>query len=377
LKKPVLIVNSYAGSLVIAATQEKHQIIASCEDAGYGLEVQRANFPKLDYRPTPDTWPTDDLTGVVVLAHPPCAAFSQQGYSSGVAGACHRGIDAPKFQETKRVVEYALGRHCDALAVESVPGALKQAFDVHAQLAGKHGYHVFWVRQNAVTFGVPQWRERVWALYVRQTLCNPTVDVSYQPTAVTSVRAILEATPGLGDAKLSQRLVELKKLLKAKANGCVAHDVSQLLTGKHGYGLVPAIVGHERNKDGLERLDVVKISKDFLHHSFVSTFARLLDPSQPANTLLAGTWLTVPPGRNLTYVEHSRIMGYPDGYVFPDLRKQREYLSRGVCPPVARWILRTLNQIVTGVKPARGQTVKLVVGSPLDLRPAKKGVIDG
>jgi hypothetical protein len=94
----VLIINSYAGSLTLAA--QGREVLGSYEDEGYGLEVQRANFPGLTYKSRRSEWPAQDLSGVVVLAHPPCAAFSGQNTSANA-----RGTDAKKFQCTVKAGE--------------------------------------------------------------------------------------------------------------------------------------------------------------------------------------------------------------------------------------------------------------------------------
>jgi hypothetical protein len=46
----------------------------------------------------------------------------------------------------------------------------------------------------------------------------------------------------------------------------------------------------------------------------------------------------------VSIAEYNALMGFPRGYTFPDryLADQRKYLSKGVCPPVAEWVLRTI-----------------------------------
>jgi len=121
----VLIVNSYAGSLTVGASAVGLPIIGSYEDAGFGLAVQRANFPDLDYRWTSDQWPAQSLHNTVVLAHPPCAAFSSQ------TPARRKGTGSDAFACTKQVLEYAMRGKATAIAAESVQPALEGARAIH------------------------------------------------------------------------------------------------------------------------------------------------------------------------------------------------------------------------------------------------------
>ena len=116
----VVVINSYAGSPTIAATQGGYNILASLEDGGYGLDAQRANFPNLTYVDNLP-WPEADLTGMMVIAHPPCAAFSAQNNSA------NKGVDSTHFACTRRVIDYACLHNAAAVMIESVPGALEGA----------------------------------------------------------------------------------------------------------------------------------------------------------------------------------------------------------------------------------------------------------
>src|SRR5215472_17685148 len=141
----VLIINSYAGSLTIAATQLGLKIRGSYEDAGFGLRTQRLNFPDLRYVEVLP-WPKDDLSKTVVIAHPPCAAFSMQNMSQRQ----HMGVGTDAFEQHEVVMNYALGHGCRALAIESVLGTLAGGRQVHERLAKRYDYQVHRILQNAV-----------------------------------------------------------------------------------------------------------------------------------------------------------------------------------------------------------------------------------
>jgi site-specific DNA-cytosine methylase len=374
-KLPVLIINSYAGSLVVAAHQEGHKVIGSYEDAAYGFEVQRRNYPDLDYRPAVDDWPqSQDLSGTLVIAHPPCAAFSRQ--VSSAAAHC-RGCDAKKFEQTKLVLEYAMRNRAAGLAIESVPGALEGARAVHDELAAKHGYTVHRVLQNAASW-VPQDRPRAWFVFLPggKTLRLPPLPDGRRPR----VADILD------DAVTSQAypwVLRASEKQQALLMAFPPRVRQRLLDGSEGVGMLASVIRRYllvKGHDVAELGDVRDVGKRFCAKgAFMSNTLRLLSPNGLASALLANTWWSVN-GRPLTALEHQRIMGFPDDYdiVGPGgLSRHPGYLSRGVCPPVARWVLRGLQATVAGHVVRGGGWHMVPAGETLDLRPSRawlKGV---
>jgi site-specific DNA-cytosine methylase len=376
-KLPVLIINSYAGSLTLAAKQEGHPIIGSYEDGGYGLEVQKANFPNLDYRSTVAEWPAkQDLSGALVIAHPPCAAFSQQNNSPA-----KRGLDAPKFQQTKAVIEYALRNKAAALAVESVCGALEGAREVHDEFGVRFKYDVYRLIQNAVSFGVPQWRERCWFVFLPKGSTNLRLPDLPSVNGYTTVGDVLEKDPDLTDdvehfAKLNYAFeVQRKKLMELLGR----RDAMQVLHGNRGTGTLASVIRRALNIRDREVFDVaheycVAPNGSLTAKSLMTNYCRLLDERGLAPVILANSWWVVR-GRNLSRVEWQRLMGFSDDYEFPEGRCRKElraYLSRGVCPPVARWVLRTLQSTVTGAKTTR--YARREDDTVVDLRPTRREV---
>ncbi len=341
-KPDVLIINSYAGSLVVAAKAAGLKIRGSYEDSGYGIDLQQANFPDLDYRETRDQWPErQDLRDTIVLAHPPCAAFSAQNNSPS-----KRGKDAPKFQCTLDVINYAMTNRALALCVESVPGALEGAREVHDAFAKEHGYQLFRVMQNAVTFGVPQWRPRFWAIFVRKGALKQGRFTYHHEPERTTVKDILDAR-GPAVEVLERKLAEQVRRLKDDFGPKLAHN---LVRGEYGYGMLPALLRRKLRSDGKKvgsQLEVAR--KHCVWGFYMSQTMRVLDPRSHAFTILGISWWTVN-GRNLTQREWKRLMGFPADYAVPERRvpQLRFYLSRGVCPPVARWIAETTIANVTG-----------------------------
>jgi site-specific DNA-cytosine methylase len=349
----VLLINSYAGSLVLGAKAARVKIRGSYEDAAYGIKTQKLNFPELDFRDMRADWPKrQDLSRTVVLAHPPCAAFSAQNTSA------KKGVDAAKFQCTTDVLKYAMENGVAAVAIESVQPALEGARAIHDEHAERYGYNLFRVLQNARDFGVPQNRARFWAVFLRGDL-NGTMTFLHDPTW-RGVRSILRED-GEPAANHKHRLDHAITLMKK--NGLQTRTINRALNGELGCGPLPRILKKHLNS----KAAIHEISKQYCGRAFVSAAPFILDPDGLANTLLGDNlWLVN--GRLCSHGEYKMIMGYPHDYQFS--QDPMFLLSRGVCPPVATWILnniianvehrrRTISNTTTEWKVLPGDTVDL------------------
>ena len=382
-KLPVLIINSYAGSLVVAAHQEGHPVIGSYEDGAYGLKLQRCNYPDLDYRPTVADWPKhQDLTGKLVIAHPPCSAFSRQNNTKAA-----RGCGCAKFQQTKQVISYALANGAAALAVESVVGALEGARAVHDELAAARGYTVHRVLQDARSW-VPQQRPRAWFVFLPkgQTLLVPPV-----PTAPMRLADIRQDD---GTA-FEHDVMRLERQRRMVERACGTSFARKLFHGKLGYGPIVHHLARELARLGRPSA-AYKPRGAWRHHepgslcatahawccsehqdsttTFLCRVLRLMDPQGLAGAVLGGTWWAWADERGVRSFyaeEYKAVMGFPTGYDLTPVRPRlwRTFLSRGVCPPVARWVLQGLQATVVGGRTKGWHHVP--AGETLDLRPSR------
>lgn len=325
----VLVINTYGGSILLGARAAGAEIVGSYEDAGFGTDVQIANFPGVTVADTPRGWSATAQRDAVVLAHPPCSAFSMQNVGADEA----RGVDSEAFACTRRVAEYALGGKCAALAIESVPAALEGARGVHEGLAEKHGYALHRVLQNAIFFGAPQWRERFWAVFVRRDVAPETMHWSLSPVVRSLGDALGAGDPGPGPAECERDLEKLKRKLSAPLSrewvdellatrtSDFSGSISELLASAYpGLGDAGAI--HRTHVRG-----------------FTSRALRFLAPGDYAPTLMSDSWWWYA-GRQVSLSDYSRIMGFPADYAWPGKTSERRrlYLSKGVVPAVARWV---------------------------------------
>lgn len=361
----VLVVNTYAGSLLLGARQQGADVIAALEDCGFGSQWQSVNFPDMRGRLVghKSGWPDLDLREVVVLAHPPCAAFSIQSKGTLLRSG-KQGLNSAHFDETRFVLNYALGKQCLAIAVESVPGALEGGREEHDRLAEEHGYHLYRLLQNAATFGVPQWRPRFWAVFVRKDVGN-RFHVSHVPRCV-SLRQTLEGVdPGEPDTEMDRRLeAQIGALRDAGLDpatllsepGMLARNIQKHHGPAKGMDLgdvagtwcVGANTGNGKaGRPGAS----IKIG-----YRFISKTPRILDPDGLSAVIIGDSWF-VYEGRNVSPAEYRAIMGFPRDYILD--HEYRMWLSKGVVPAVAAWVLEQVQRNVTGVA-APGAGVKTI-----------------
>lgn len=324
MKSKVLIINSYAGSLTIAASRLKLDIIGSYEDSGYGLKTQRLNFPKLNYLET-EPWPKQDLRNVMVIAHPPCSAFSQLNVNMPHT----QGADSEAFACTIKVMKYAMQNQCKALMIESVPRALEGAAHVHEAYAKKYGYSIFRVMQNAASFAVPQWRQRFWCIFLPERGRQLTLHLQPRAQVIGQcVDAYLETETNPWVQKEYE-----KQMAGLKSGGMTKRQIELLFDEDYGR-LIDVLARHHgvRNDDKLELIPRYNLRK---FHNGQLTLLKENDFAP----VLTGNSVYVLNGRLLSQAAYNIIMGFPPDYKFHTGGHQRTYLSKGVCPPVAEWLL--------------------------------------
>lgn len=341
-----LIINTYAGSLLLGATALPNpEIIGSFEDCGFGSWITKANLERFRPKLAPGFefvdhikhWPDLDLTDVNILAHPPCAAFSNQNRS-----AAKRGVNTDAFECTRKVLKYGMTNGAASISVESVMGALTGAWDVYDEMATAGGYHVFRILQNAVLFGVPQFRERCWHVLIRKDLID-AMTWRLSPKLTTVGATVDHLLPGIpiDEPKRLQKYVDQitggRKCICGETHAFNEHAVRDTalshLSGhkRQGFGVRLAPFFPEQEAQSICRTHVSR---------FTSGQPSVLAEGGWANVLLA-TSFWIYRGEPLPVEGYKAIMGFPVDYLMPEDHGYgvRTMLSKGVCPPVATWIL--------------------------------------
>jgi 2-polyprenyl-3-methyl-5-hydroxy-6-metoxy-1,4-benzoquinol methylase/site-specific DNA-cytosine methylase len=344
---PVVCINTYAGSLLLGAKQLGIDVEMSLEDCGYGQEWSKKNFPRTRHVATRTAWPEDaDLRGAVVIAHPPCAAFSIQAKGTVVKSGKY-GLQSGHFDETRSVIKYALSHGALALAVESVPLALEGARSEHDALAEEHGYHVFRLQQNAATFNVPQWRPRFWCVFSK----SPRFAAWHTPTVVTLAEVLDGVDPGPPDVELDRRLVRQREVLAEQGWDAekLLSEPGMLVRNIQKHYLPGESLSEIAGKYAIGSSEGGKVGGPIrVGYKFISKTPRVLDPKGTAGVIIGDSWY-VYRGKALTPAEYRAVMGFPRDYVLD--QKYRTWLSKGVVPAVAAWVLGLMRSNAVGDVP--------------------------
>ncbi len=338
----VVAINTYAGSLLVGAKLAGARVRLSLEDHAYGMDIAKWNFLETPMIGDRARWPEDDLSDNLVIAHPPCAAFSVQGSTRKAAS----GLESSHFKETEEVMEYAMRLNCRVLLIESVVPAMEGARSSHQRFAKRYGYRILRILQNAATFGLPQWRPRFWIVFLRANGRFPRrVPIGHTPT----FRAIGQV---LDLDNLEEPSVRIGRYLgeqveKFKKNGLTKRQIEAIFSGEEGYGHLQSIL---KKYLGL-RENLQEIVRQYcVAGPFLSNTMSLLNPAGFSPVLLATALWCVPDGKMLADDDYKAIMGFPRDYLFQGRAEEkfREFLSRGICPPVAAWLLTWLLDLCVG-----------------------------
>ncbi len=327
----VLAINTYGGSLLLGARAFGADIIGSYEDVAFGSDIQEANFPEIKLIRRLKDWPSQDLSETVVIAHPPCSAFSVQNTSRAT-----RGPDSAAFACTRRVLDYAMSNKALVIAIESVTGALAGAWHVHQKYADDNGYNIYRIMQNGCMFSA-QWRERFWSVWVKKGAASDRWTWRLE-RKLLRVRDVLEGhnLDGPTFPGLDEKLEKLKERFIYGAS-CTPEDMSYFFdtqTPHHNGGIGKVL--QQRLYPDENPFEV--------RYEIVSTFAtsgmRYVSPDELCSVLLSSSWWYLN-GRNLSRTGYKLLAGFPADYIFPDryMKKIRAFLSKGVIPAVAEWIL--------------------------------------
>lgn len=339
-KRPdVLAINTYAGSLLVAARSAGLEIRGSYEDVGYGSDIQRRNFPDVQVVANLRDWPEDDLSNTIVIGHPPCAPFSNHAVVAHQKSEKPVGVDSKAFECTKRLLEYAAGNGAAVICIESVQKALEKTREFHDDFAAKHGYIPFRLLVNSRDFGVPQERRRFWIVFFKADRAPEEWSLRFErKPAVVGDILLPPETRGPG---VEQGALMLAQTVKALVSAFGKDRAREVMLGKHGFGRIVDIVA---------RPPFEMAREDFLDNHFgarrwSSCMPIITDPLGVTLVLL-GDSVFVVDGRTLSRAEHRLLTGFPADYWIP-VNGHNFYLSRGVCPPVAEWLLGEIVNALT------------------------------
>lgn len=329
----ILIINTYGGSLLLGAKAAKANIVAVMEDVAFGSDLQALNFPSIPRYEKRADWPDKFSTAwrdIDVVAHPPCSAFSVLNMQNA---ASTRGMDTSAFACHRAVIDYALGHKARSLTIESVTPAYGIAHETYEENAAKYGYGVTYIMINSVSCGVPQWRERVWIVYHRLSK-RAAFHVSMQPKYVL-LKSIINPDG------TTENLFGIDGQRKRAWD-----KIRPLIKPSWPTGYIHLVLEKVYNLQRVPRLEAV--TQKFGLSKYIDNSPRLVDVNGFSSVILSSSVLCDGP-RPLTVEEYCAIMGFPRNYKWGrQIKKFRMYLSKGVCPPVATWIMKMVDKNASG-----------------------------
>ena len=286
--------------------QAGFKIVYSNDINPYACQTYRANFGEIDEGDIRavdlDSIPTFD----VLLAGFPCQPFSLIGKRDGLSD--------PRGQLFNEVVRFLDAHQPRAFVLENVKNLIKHdkgrtyAFIKSSLESAGEGYEVFESVLDSQNFGVPQHRERIYIVGIK----DPHKDFSFPTKSLKSgkkhVREILEKST---DDKyyLSQKYYE----------GLMAHKERHAAKGS-GFGC--------------EILDLEGVSNTIVCGNMGRE--RNLIQDRPISISKWGV-------RRLTERECARLQGFPDNFKIP-VSSTQAYIQFGnaVSVPVAKEVARKL-----------------------------------
>lgn len=314
MKRTALGAHIYAGAFTVGVS-EVFDVQAILEDTGYGASTHRLNFPDIPvYVGKP--WPSLRYEGVSFLyANPPCAIFSPLG--SRIGRGAEQWRTDPRVGCWRDVLALVPQVKPRAWALESVPQAyaagreMVDEFTVGLLLLGYSVTHLF---VDSRWMGIPQSRKRFFLVAHRPSTFRISPLNWAPPPTVNETFALIPADIGLLQVKDPE-------LVAAMRPGEQGVDVFDRLHPDPELNPDGSVKGRPRLGD--QRLPLDGVMGAF-------TGAAVYHPTQD---------------RHCSYPEMLALGGYPDWFRCDgNPRDWPSLLARGVMPPVARWLARSIDE---------------------------------
>lgn len=272
-----------------------------------------------------------DVSVDYIVGGPPCQTFSAAGRRTGGV----KGTEDPRGLLFSRYCLYVEWFRPKAFVLENVKGMLSSGqgrdFRLVCESFADIGYRLHWQVLNAACYGVPQLRERLFLVGVRDDL----------KTAFRFPKPLC----GDGDKPFATAGEALKGISAAAApepyaDGKYAHLIADIPPGGN-YSFYTEEMGHPNPVFGWR--------------TRFSNFLYKMSPDEPCRTLTASPGKYDGPfhweGRKCSVDELKILQGFPKDYVFPHpYRTAVKQIGNSVCPPVARQIGMALRHQIEGIE---------------------------
>ena len=258
----------------------------------------------------------------ICMAGFPCVAFSvagkREGFEDNYKGMCRGTL----FMDVARICDYHKPK---VIFCENVKNLVnhdkKRTFQIIKQTFEEIGYKVFYKVLNSKDFGVPQSRERIYIVCLRNDIAPETFTFPVGCNKNVRIKDILEDDIPLNhfmSKKYLTSLREREKRHKEKGNG---FSYQPLSLNDIANTIVCGGCGHESNLIVDKRKEI-----DF------STFKREINDEYI---------------RKMTPREWARLQGFEDSFVFPcsDTSTYKQ-LGNSVSVPVIEAIAKKIKEVL-------------------------------
>jgi len=301
-----------------------------CETLNLNSDYYKnANVINIDIR---DYQPCDKIKCDFIIGGPPCQTFSAAGRrASGV-----QGIDDNRgtlFEEYIRLLKFYNPRGFLFENVYGITGAQSgKAWELIKDEFSKAGYKIYFRILNTADYGVPQFRERMIIVGVKNGKYNFPRPI-YGPDSSTN-RDYYSAQQALENVPIDE---DLKKLILNGRHGHLLNDIPPGLN----YSFYTEKMGHP------EPL--------FAWRSKFSDYLYKADPTKPVRTIKAqGGQYTGPlhwSNRHFSVNEYKRLQSFPDTYkIFGNRQRAIHQIGNSVPPQFARILALSILEQIFSIK---------------------------
>lgn len=320
-KKKITAIDLFAGigGMRIGFEKAGFEIVYSNDIDKYACETYRTNFGEIDERDIRSVDPLSLPAFDVLLAGFPCQPFSVIGKRDG--------LDDPRGQLFNEVVKFLNVRQPRAFILENVKNLIKHnkgetyKFIKSALENAGTGYSVSEQILDSRNFGVPQHRERVYIIGIK----NPHKPFRFP------VRLSASGDERLADI-LEKNVPERYYLSQKYYEGLMAHKERHTAKGS-GFGC--------------EILDPNGVSNTIVSGNMGRE--RNLIQDKPVSINKWGV-------RKVTERECARLQGFPDNFKIPVSSTQAyKQFGNAVSVPVAKEMAKALKRYLTQQKALRGK----------------------
>lgn len=361
---------SGAGGLSLGLEQAGYRVVLAVDNDGRSLETHRANFPGLALgADLSDEERVDDLLDLLggleldlIAGGPPCQPFSRAARSK-IRHLVNEGVRAPEDHRRElwrvflRMVEELRPR---TALLENVPDmALGDDCRTVRHMAGcleRAGYETEFALVDAWRHGVPQHRQRLILVAVREGIFEWPKDVSPEVTVGDAISDLPRLKKGTGGRvhTYDGPLTEFQRLARAGVQEAEADEVHDHMTRAvrpddlRTFRLMGQGIRYADLPPGLRRYRA-DIFDDKYHRLTWDDRSR----SITAHIAKDGYWYIHPEEhRTLTVREAARIQTFPDHFRFAGARSHAfSQIGNAVPPALARSIAGALLDGAAGPTP--------------------------